>query len=480
MIGSPLFAFVAFIVIPVIIIIIVALLVVAIGIYFLVKKERRFSQTIIVSAFMVIVAFFIVLELLLNSPSLSTARIGGITPTSTPAPVTSLSPAPQLHVRGNQILDSNNTPVRLLGVNRSGTEYQCLRSGIFDGPSDETSILAMLNWHINAVRIPLNEDCWLNINLGTSSFGGGLYQDAIANYVNQLIANGITPILDLHWSAPGSQTATGLQPLPDRDHSLMFWSQVAATFRGNDAVIFDLFNEPYPDSNLKTTTAWRCWRDGTNSRDCPAGTAGLNYAAAGMQELVTAIRNTGATNIIMLGGIQYASTLDQWMEYKPTDPLNDIVASWHFYNNSECNQSACWTSEVLPVIEHYPLIAGEIGENDAESAFITRVMNFLDAPGKNLRAQSYLAWVWNTDQTVYDLITDYTNGTPTSPYGWAFKNHLAFLFSLPLPGTSTIPQSVMLADVDISASIDTISPKGLRHGESGPLRARLVVQQHWK
>src|SRR5438874_11536095 len=146
MISSPLFAFVAFIVIPVIIIIIVALIIVAIGIYLLVKKEKKFSRTITVSAFMVIVAFFIVLKLLLNSPSQSTARFGSITPT--PAPVTSLTPARQLHVTGNQILDSNNMPVRLLGVNRSGTEYQCLHSGIFDGPSDETSILAMLNWHI--------------------------------------------------------------------------------------------------------------------------------------------------------------------------------------------------------------------------------------------------------------------------------------------------------------------------------------------
>jgi endoglucanase len=426
MISNSVLVSVAFIAIPLIIVIIAALGIVALGMYLLVRKERGISRTILVSAFMVIIAFFIILRLVLNASSPSTARSGSATPTPIPAPASPPTIAPQLHVAGNQILGSNNMPVRLLGVNRSGTEYQCLHSGIFDGPSDETSILAMLSWHINAVRIPLNEDCWLNINLGTSVFGGIVYQNAIVSYVNLLIANGITPILDLHWSASGNQTATSLEPLPDRDHSLTFWSQVATTFRGNDAVIFDLFNEPYPDNNLKTTNAWQCWRDGTNAATCPAGTAGLSYAAAGMQELVTTIRNTGATNIIMLGGIQYASTLDQWMRYKPVDPRNALVASWHFYNDSQCNQSACWTREVLPVMEHYPLIAGEIGENDAGSAFITQVMNFLDAPGKNLRPQSYLAWVWNTDQTVYDLITDYANGTPTIPYGWAFRNHLAF------------------------------------------------------
>src|SRR6266581_3140616 len=141
-------ALVALIVIPVIILIIAALVVVAIGISLLVRKERRFSWAIITSALMVVVAFFIVLDLLLNLSAPSAPKVGGITPT----PSTSPALAPQLHVAGNQILDSNNTPVRLLGVNRSGTEYQCLHSGIFDGPSDETSILAMLSWHINAIR----------------------------------------------------------------------------------------------------------------------------------------------------------------------------------------------------------------------------------------------------------------------------------------------------------------------------------------
>ena len=53
----------------------------------------------------------------------------------------------------------------LHGVNRSGTEYQCIKSGtIFDGPSAEASVRAMTTWPINTVRIPLNESCWLGIN----------------------------------------------------------------------------------------------------------------------------------------------------------------------------------------------------------------------------------------------------------------------------------------------------------------------------
>ena len=131
-------------------------------------------------------------------------------------------------------------------------------------------------------------------------------------------------------------------------------------------MIFDLFNEPFPDNNHKTTAAWNCWKYGTHPIYCPLGTAGLNYHAAGMQDLVNAVREVGASNVIMVGGIQYAATLDQWKDYVPKDPLKELVASWHPYNNSFCSDFTCWFIEVLPVMKSYPVIAGEIGENDGE------------------------------------------------------------------------------------------------------------------
>jgi aryl-phospho-beta-D-glucosidase BglC (GH1 family) len=48
------------------------------------------------------------------------------------------------------------------------------------------------------------------------------------------------------WTAPGSQKADGQLPMPDQDHSIAFWSSVAQQFKNNSAVIFDLFNEPFP------------------------------------------------------------------------------------------------------------------------------------------------------------------------------------------------------------------------------------------
>ena len=76
-----------------------------------------------------------------------------------------VQPAPALRVDGDQIVGPDGEPIQLGGVNRAGAEYACAQGwGIFDGPVDRASIKAIASWHANAVRIPLNEHCWLGIN----------------------------------------------------------------------------------------------------------------------------------------------------------------------------------------------------------------------------------------------------------------------------------------------------------------------------
>jgi endoglucanase len=401
------------------------------------RTGRRPTRSLLAGGFILLLLVLVVCRYLLTFIPSSGSSGQLLQPTSITTPS---SPAPPLHIEGNLLVDSKGNMVRLTGANRSGTEYRCLQYSVFDGPNSEASIDAMLTWHINAIRIPLNEDCWLGINLKVSRFGGDYYRDHIHSYVETLISNGITPILDLHWSAPGTQQASEQQPMPDRDHSVTFWQQVANAYKENNAVIFDLFNEPFPDNNSDTLAAWQCWRYGTDPNYCPAGTAGLHYTAAGMQELVNAVRSTGAKNVIMLGGIQYAATLDHWMQFKPFDPLQQLAVSWHLYNFSSCNQPFCWYEQGLPLMKAYPVITGEIGEDDRQGVFIAKLMSFLDQPGDGLQSQSYLAWVWNTDQTKFDLIESYS-GEPTSAYGKTFMDHLQAMHPKPAPDQPGIPHN---------------------------------------
>src|ERR1700748_3416836 len=93
----------------------------------------------------------------------------------------------------------------------------------FDGPHDQASIDAMKSWNLNAVRVPLNEDCWLGIN----GVNVPTYRDDIRAWVSLLEQNEMYVILDLHWAAPGTQKANGLLGMADADHAPTFWAQVA-------------------------------------------------------------------------------------------------------------------------------------------------------------------------------------------------------------------------------------------------------------
>lgn len=322
------------------------------------------------------------------------------------APRASASALPlSVRVKGDTLVDGAGQPLRLLGVDRSGTEYACVQGwGIFDGPSDATSIAAIASWHVNAVRVPLNEDCWLGINGVNPSYAGANYQSAIAAYVTALHQAGMIAILDLHWNAPGTTLATGQQVMADADHSPAFWTSVASYFKGDPAVVFDLYNEP-------NGISWSCWRDGCL-------TSG-GWQAAGMQSLVNAVRSTGATQPVMLGGLDYSSDLSSWLASLPTDPANQEVASFHAYNFAGCNTAACWNAEIAPVAAGYPVVTGELGENDCATGFIDSYMAWADAHGV-----SYLGWTWDTwdCDSGPALISSY-DGTPTA-FGAGLQTHL--------------------------------------------------------
>lgn len=331
------------------------------------------------------------------------------------------SPAlPGLHVSGAHLSGANGSTVRLRGVNRAGTEFACVQGwGVFDGPSDAASIGAIVSWHADAVRVPLNEDCWLGINGVHDAYGGNAYRAAVEGYVARLHQAGLAVILDLHWSAPGSTQATQQMPMPDADHAPAFWASVASAFRADHDVLFDLFNEPFPDqAGTALGDAWSCWLRGCDMR--PGYGAADQWHAAGMQSLVDAVRSTGATQPLMLGGVAHANDLRGWLAHRPHDPVGQLVASFHVYNFNRCASTGCWSQEVAAVAAQVPVVTGEVGENDCAGGFLDSYLPWADTHGI-----SYLAWTWNTWSCTDGpaLITAYS-GSPTA-YGAAYRAHLA-------------------------------------------------------
>lgn len=286
--------------------------------------------------------------------------------------------------------------------------------GIFESQPSDTLVNGFKSWNANAVRVPLNEDCWLGINGIKSEYSGQNYQDAIQWYVKMLTDAGMVVLLDLHWTSPGSSQATAQQPMPDVDHSVDFWRSVASKFGHEDKVIFELFNEPYPDKgNWNSGEGWRCFRDGGSC-------SGVGFQAVGMQTLVSTVRSVGAKNIILLGGLAWSNSLDQWINYLPADPMNNTAASWHSYNFNYCNNQNCWDSSVGKVKQRFPVVCTEFGENDCNGWYVQNLMNWMDRKGI-----SYLAWTYNTWDCASGpaLISSYDNGGQPTNYGSVVKNH---------------------------------------------------------
>ena len=327
-------------------------------------------------------------------------------------------------VDGNHLVNAKGQTVRLPGVDRSGPEYACEEGwGIFDGPSNARSVAAMAEWHINAVRIPLNEGCWLdeftaaNDPYGNgndpTAYEGSAYQSAIGAYVKLLHKHGMAVILSL----TGLDAPDGLNvaPMADATYSAPFWSSVASYFKADPGVLFDVYNEP---NNID----WSCWLNG-----CSVSTADGSYQTIGMQALVDAIRGVGATQPIMLGGLDYSSDETSWTANLPADPDNSLVVSFHTYDSTNCNTSTCWNDTIAPLAQVVPVVTGEFGEYDCATSYSKSYMAFAD--GLDI---SYLGWAWDAVSpggwscSSPSLITNY-KGSP-SDEGVALHSHLQQLF----------------------------------------------------
>jgi len=201
-----------------------------------------------------------------------------------------------LRVSAGKLVDGAGKQVVLHGVNRPSGDWTCIENvgsrnglggGFFEGPVDDKAIAAIAAWHVNVVRLPLNEDCWLGINgFPSGGYSAAQYRQALKAYVGLLHAHGLYAILELHWSAPGAFPANWQEGMPDADHSPTFWSQVANAYQNDPATIFDLFNEP-------VGVDWPCWRDGCAYGGDPTNGRG-RWAVAGMQSLASVIAGQNA------------------------------------------------------------------------------------------------------------------------------------------------------------------------------------------
>jgi hypothetical protein len=144
--------------------------------------------------------------------------------------------------------------------------------------------------------------------------------------------------------------------MPDRN-SVIFWKDFAPVYANHPAVLFDLYNEPHDVS-------WDVWLNGGMITDRPngRGMVAKKYEAVGMQEMLDTVRATGAKNVVVAGGLEWAYDFNGILAGRQLkDPAgNGVIYANHAYDNKQ--QSVfTWIANMEEATAQFPVIVSEFG-----------------------------------------------------------------------------------------------------------------------
>ena len=310
-----------------------------------------------------------------------------------------------LFARGNQIVNSNGNPVLLRGVDCASMEWTS------DGQGHilKTVEVAIHDWHANIIRLPLCQDRWFG--KAPEQHGNDKpYRALIHKIVNECIQGNCYIVLDMHWNDEDQWGKNiGQHKMPDM-HTAQFWRSFSPVYKNIPNVIFDLYNEPH-------NVSWNVWRNGgmVTEKNYRNGKV-LSYKTPGMQKLLNIVRGSGAKNLILAGGLDWAYDMTGILNgYALKDTHGHGVAyANHDYNNKNQPVSE-WVQEMEAATAKVPVIVSEFG---GQGKWLKDTMAAMKAHHWN-----WIAWDLHP-QAGPDLISDW-NYTPTSDFGTAVKKALA-------------------------------------------------------
>lgn len=287
------------------------------------------------------------------------------------------------YVNGNTIYNSNNLPYIFRGVNRPSLEWT--------PEGEELSMKDFKNiksWNANIVRLPLNQQFWRQDK--------NEYRKRVQQAVSWIRATGMDVILVLHWSDKGTNEKAELQKMPDTN-SLLFWKDIANLYKNDGRVLFELYNEPHDIS-------CDVWKNG-----------GIvdGWKAVGMQRLYDTVRNEGANNLILIGGVNWAFDL-QCVKTNRIEGFN-IVYATHPYNYDGKNTIADWNTYVGFLTSTDPVMMTEFGDtqndapqgSDCDPSFSKNVLEWAEQ-----NQISWTAWAWYPGTCAFPPLIKDWNGTP--------------------------------------------------------------------
>lgn len=378
------------------------------------------------------------------------------------------------HTNGNQILDSNGTPVRIAGINWYGFETTDeIVHGLW-AQDYHTIINDIASLGYNTIRIPFSNQMVENPvvpqNIGTYGNSGPINTDLkglnalqdLRKIVDAAGAAGLKVILDDHRSEAGNSAEdNGLWYTSAYPSSAWVndWKTIATMFANDPTVVgFDLRNEPHTPAG-DTYAQGATWGTGDTSTDVrlayeQAGNAilGVNPNALifceGIGEYPDSSASTGYDSTWWGGDLQGVA------QYPVTlSSAGHVVYSAHDYGPS-LYQQTWFNSSTTPasldaVWDKYwgyiykqniaPLWVGEFGTDntasDVESSAAGSEGQWFQSLVSYISSQQWMGWTyWALNgEDSFSLLDNNYDPTPVS----SLKQSLLAGIEFPLPGAGT-------------------------------------------
>ena len=249
----------------------------------------------------------------------------------------------ELRVVGNELQTADGDPVWLQGLNIPSLEWSVRGEHV-----EESVERAIGDWGCNVIRLPVSDTFWFGRGPGQDG-DGTEYRATVASLIGACSARSVYVVLDLHGYRAPSRTAVA------------FWRDAAVRFRDRPGVLFGLLNEPHGIS-------WDVWRDGgTVEQPAEGNRPASQFDSPGMQSLVDLIRDTGAENVVVVGGLDWGYDLSGIVDgyARRDDRGNGIMYDSHIYP-----WKAGWERKVLPAAREHPVLIGECGCEPEPMPFI--------------------------------------------------------------------------------------------------------------
>lgn len=317
----------------------------------------------------------------------------------------SMAQVSPLFAKGNQIVDSQGKPVLLRGVDCASMEW----TSNGQGHILKTIEVAIHDWHANIIRLPLSQDRWFGKAIEQNG-NFKPYRALIQKVVNECEKGNCYVILDLHWNdADQWGKNIGQHKMPDM-YSAKFWKSFAPVYKNIPNVIFDLYNEPH-------NVSWDVWKNGgpISERDFRTGMT-LKYQSPGMQKLLNIVRASGAKNMVLAGGLDWAYDMTGFLNgYALSDPSgNGVAYANHDYNNKGQSVDQ-WEQEMVTATAKIPVIVSEFGGNGA----------WLKGTLADLTEHHWNWCAWDLHPKAGPTLISGWNYTPTPGFGVEIKNALS-------------------------------------------------------